>query len=357
MQRTDRPIIDEFLALFWNLDQVFGWAETRDPEIVRAAALPRYNPPKPTLHIQVRTIHTATALLRDGRDVGGELWAASGWSPKIEPFDPPPILKRYAETTGRPAYRSYWYKDKRVEEPFDAKLQKLVDACRLATEEDRAMVVELIQDLERGNLTGLEEARLKKLPIGLRADLVTWLREPKVQGPPNVYTREPFPTLKYLESLFRTGRLKAVAQVPGEPHTVEISIADWSGLMIGVGGRNQRMSVWREGHFQTIGEGDFENVRVARAEVLREFPSERPASPVAEPQETTDETIRTLIREAAAARGGFVSQEIGAKIVRARFSRVGRDRARELVKQVTHNEKRGPKGPRRKEADNSADLD
>ena len=105
--------------------------------------------------------------------------------------------------------------------------------------------------------------------------------------------------------------------------------------MIGVGGRNQRMSVWREGHFQTIGEGDFENVRVARAEVLREFPSERPASPVAEPQETTDETIRTLICEAAAARGGFVSQEIGAKIVRARFSRVGRDRARELVKQVT----------------------
>ena len=39
---------------------------------------------------------------------------------------------------------------------------------------------------------------------------------------------------------------------------------------------NDRMSVWREGHFRTDGGGDFENVWVARDEVLREFPAERP---------------------------------------------------------------------------------
>jgi hypothetical protein len=29
--------MDGFLDLFWNLDQIRGWAETRDSELVRAA--------------------------------------------------------------------------------------------------------------------------------------------------------------------------------------------------------------------------------------------------------------------------------------------------------------------------------
>jgi hypothetical protein len=61
-----------------------------------------------------------------------------------------------------------------------------------------------------------------------------------------------------------------------------------------------------------------------------------------------------VIREAVGANGGFLSQDAGAEIVRMRFPDIGRDRARDLVKQVTGNDKRGPKGPRRNSAINSA---
>ena len=75
--------LNALLAPFWNLDQVFGWAETRDPEILRAAALSRYNTPKDTVSIAMRSTQAATTSMYDGRDIGGELWAASGWKPKI----------------------------------------------------------------------------------------------------------------------------------------------------------------------------------------------------------------------------------------------------------------------------------
>jgi hypothetical protein len=120
--------VDEFLSPFWNLDQVFGWAETRDPEIVCAAALPRYNPPPNILHIAIRGTQAATASMVDGRDIGGELWAASGWTPKIGPFDPPQMLARHAEKRDVQAFRLYRYKDLRIDEPFDALRQKFVDA-------------------------------------------------------------------------------------------------------------------------------------------------------------------------------------------------------------------------------------
>jgi hypothetical protein len=346
--------LNAFLAPFWNLDQVFGWADTRDPELVRAAALPRYNRPHATLHIAIRSTQSATASMFYGRDIGGELWAASGWKPKIHPFEPPPILARRAEKRGVPAFRLYRYKDLLVDEPFDAKRQQFVDAWKFAAEADRAATAEILRDLERGDISGFDLARLETLPTKLRDDLLAWLLEPETQGPPNVCVREPFPTLKYLEYLFQTGRLTATAQVPGDPRSVQISKLDWSGLKIGVGGHYDRMSVWREGHFRTDGEGDFENVRVGRDEVLREFPAERPEPLIVGPHEANDEEIRAVIREAAAAKGGFLSQDAGAEIVRTRFPQVGRDRARDLVKQVTGNEKRGPKGPRRNSAINSA---
>src|SRR5271170_7577566 len=344
--------MDEFLAPFWNLDQVFGWAETRDPEMVRAAALPRYGAPKSTMHIQVRSTHTAP--LKDGRDVDGELWAASGWIPQIRRFDPPALIARHAENLGRPVYQGYLHKDLRVEEPFDAKRQKLVDTWRLAPEADREEVAIIIRELNTGEISRLDMARLQKLSARLRRDLLDLLSGPEVQGPPRVYLREPFPTLKYLEFLFQTGRLTATAQIPGYPLSVQISTADWSGLKIGVGGQHDRMSVWRAGQFKTAGEGDFENVRVARDEVLRGFPAERTEPQTAAPDEANDDEIRAVIREAVAANGGFLSQDAGAEIVRMRFPEVRRDRARDLVKQVTGNEKRGPQGPRRNSANNSA---
>ena len=213
----------------------------------------------------------------------------------------------------------------------------------------------VLRDLEQGDISGFDLARLETLPTKLRDDLLAWLLEPEAQGPPNVSVREPFPTLKYLEYLFQTGRLTATAQVPGDPRSVQISKLDWSGLKIGVGGGNDRMSVWREGHFRTDGGGDFENVRVARDEVLREFPAERPEPAPAASREATDDEVREVICEAVAANGGFLSQNAGAEIVRRRFPQVPRDCVRGLVKQVTGNDKRGPKGPRRNSAGKSAE--
>ncbi len=103
--------MDAFLEPFWNLDQIRGWAETRDPEIIREAAWPRYGQPMKTPEIAIRTTHMATAILRDGRDIDGELWAASGWAPKIKAFEPLPMVQDYAERHGRPAYLAYRYKD------------------------------------------------------------------------------------------------------------------------------------------------------------------------------------------------------------------------------------------------------
>lgn len=296
--------MDEFLSPFWNLDQVFGWADTRDPELVRAAALPRYN-----RHIAIRSTQSATASMFYGRDIGGELWAASGWKPKIHPFEPPPILARRAEKRDVPAFHLYRYKDLLVDEPFDAKRQQFVDAWKFAAEADRAATAEILRDLEQGDISGFDLARLETLPTKLRDDLLAWLLEPEAQGPPNVSVREPFPTLKYLEYLFQTGRLTATAQVPGDPRSVQISKLDWSGLKIGVGGGNDRMLVWREGHFRTDGEGDLENLRLARDEVLREFPAERPEARAAEPHEANDDEIRAVIREAVSAKGDSIGRE------------------------------------------------
>lgn len=102
--------MDPFFENYWNLDQIRGWAETRDPEIVREAALPRYGRPKKTLEIMVRVTHSATVLLHDDRDVDGELWAASGWPPKTQKFEPTPFAQVYADKHGVPAYQVPLYK-------------------------------------------------------------------------------------------------------------------------------------------------------------------------------------------------------------------------------------------------------
>jgi hypothetical protein len=92
--------MDGFLDLFWNLDQISGWAETRDPELVRAAALPKYGMPKKTLEISVRSTHTAADIRRSGRDVDAELWAASGWPPPESRFTVPRSSPRMPKNTG-----------------------------------------------------------------------------------------------------------------------------------------------------------------------------------------------------------------------------------------------------------------
>ena len=83
------------------------------------------------------------------------------------------------------------------------------------------------------------------------------------EGKIRTVQRNEFPTLRYLECLFRLGRLVASGNLPGDPRAQAISTMDWAGLHIAVGGDAKRLSVWRAGKVCNKGEGDFENVRGA----------------------------------------------------------------------------------------------
>jgi hypothetical protein len=157
-----------------------------------------------------------------------------------------------------------------------------------------------------------------------------------------------FPTVQYLEHLFRTGVLKATANLPGDPRAYEMSRADWVGLEIACGGDLQRLGVWRSGKVSVAGEGDFENVRVEREAILKAFPAAAPCLPTFAQSSPTENDVRALIRREMEKNGGYISQEKGAQIVRADFPGFPKKRAMALVKELTGNEKRGPRGPRMK---------
>jgi hypothetical protein len=72
------------------------------------------------------------------------------------------------------------------------------------------------------------------------------------------------------------------------------------------------------------------------------------------PIAATDDEARAVIRQALNDSGGFVSQEKGAEIVRDAIPGFPKKRAMRLVKELTGNDKPGPKGPRRNHADNRA---
>ena len=146
--------------------------------------------------------------------------------------------------------------------------------------------------------------------------------------------------------MLRSGQLEAAGNRPNNPEAIKITPVDWGGLQIAVGGDQERLSVWMRGQIRTNGRGDFENVCVARDQILREFPAESPAAADVQPTAATDDDIREVIRAASEKNGGFIAQSAGAELVRQHFPEVTRDRARELVKQVTLNDKPGPKGSR-----------
>jgi hypothetical protein len=161
------------------------------------------------------------------------------------------------------------------------------------------------------------------------------------------------PIEDYLLHLFLTERLSAEANLPDNPNGRALTKADWRGIKIAAGGDMQRLSVWRTGYVSKSGGGDFENARVEREAVLREFPEGPPlAQSLSIP--ATDDAARAVIREALADSGGFVGQEKGAEIVRLKIPGFPKKRAMQLVKELTGNEKPGPKGPRKNRAANRA---
>ena len=67
---------------------------------------------RPRERVKITKDCCATAILREGRDIDGELWAASGRTPKITRFDRPPAIRELAEKRGGPA--AYRYNDLQV---------------------------------------------------------------------------------------------------------------------------------------------------------------------------------------------------------------------------------------------------
>ena len=171
---------------------------------------------------------------------------------------------------------------------------------------------------------------------------------PDVQGPPRHIVREQFPTARFMEHLFRTGKLNVIGNRPGNPTAERISKESFSGLEIATGGKAQRLSVWllRTDHDQD--EGVFANVCVAREEVLKKFPAEPQLGKYDEPKPISDNEVRRVIRDAMRESGGFIGQKNGAEIVRKKFPGFKIKRAMALVKELTGNTVPGPKGPRKK---------
>jgi hypothetical protein len=312
------------------------------------AAIPKEGKPKLGSQIASFCFHAAAALARNGRDVGAELWAASGWTPPSQIFAPPPMAQEIADEIGFPIYLGLFNKDIQIRLPKRAHADALLALWAEAPDFERALLVDLARAYSKNEDGFRSDPRLEQLSPELRNVAIDYFLSPEPHGPPHVFIRGTFPTNRYLERLFRTGALTATANLPGEPKAYELSKADWAGLEIACGGDLQRLGVWRTGKVGATGEGVFENVRVARDAVLTAFPADPPPPPKPTPIQATDEDARRVIRDAMASSGGFIPQKEGARIVRKVFPDFNFTRAMELTRELTGNRKPGPRGPRRK---------
>jgi hypothetical protein len=93
----------------------------------------------------------------------------------------------------------------------------------------------------------------------------------------------------------------------------------------------------------------YSDVYVVPEEVLTLYPRsdlQRPQTDLEPSRGASDDDVRQILREAIAENGGYITQRRGAEIVRSQFPDFRRHRAMELVKELTQNTKRGPRGPR-----------
>jgi hypothetical protein len=294
--------LDEFLQSFWNLEQVRAWAETRDPELVRFAAIPKVGRPRHSFEIVARCIQAATTSAKSGRDVGAELWNGSGWTPPSERFTTPPMAQNLADEIGFPAYLAIFNKDVQIRYPKRPHTDALLALWIAAPESEGSLMNELERAYSKSTGGFISDPRLARLSPELRRVAIDYFSAPEAHGPPYVFIQGTFPTIRYLEHLFRTGALSATANLPGEPKAYELTKADWAGLEIACGGDSKRLGVWRIGKVSVAGGGDFENVRVDRELVLSVFPAEAgvprvvPSDSSLRPRVTAPQAKPTLVQ-------------------------------------------------------------
>jgi hypothetical protein len=336
--------MDPFLDPYWNLDQICGWARTREPEVVRFAADGRRNTPgRTSLSIDVRAAHAVERAKQAGRDVNLELWNASGWPQPQSVYAAPAAIEQLSQELGVPVFRLYRDASIEVEFPQCGPTEAFLDAYASASEFEQQILISIFRAARPSEeSTWLEGPAYWALSPQTQQLLAGYVNRAEVHGPYRVRRHAPFPIEDYLLRLFRQGALTAYANHPDDPFARVLTPADWGGLEIAIGGEHRRLSVWAIGHVGKATRGGFENVRVAREAVLSQFPVEPPANE----GPASNDAARAVIRDALSLSGGFISQEKGAEIVRRKFPGFPKMRARQLVKELTGNDKPGPKGPR-----------
>lgn len=326
--------MDGFKEPFWSLDQLRDWALFRDRDLMNVAGTARTQPD--IYHCAY--VNAVIKNRKERRDIQHELWIASG-------FD-------------RTRFRGTRDEFPRSQE-------------QRALERKRLTLSRLDQLLLRGALgmrEGDEEegsAAIERISSAEVRELVKIVRSsPEIQGPFRRVDYFHFPIEKYLLCLFRSGHLAASGNVPNEPRAMKILPEDWAALEIAASEDTRRLGVWRIGRTPTRsnnplrkglypGNGDIENVRIGRKQILAIFPENTPTRDGAT-IEVSDDAALAVIRAAMDANGGFIGQEKGAEIVRNVFPDFSRDRARKLVRDLTGNTTPGPKRPRKNRADDRA---
>ena len=320
-----------FDELWWDHDQVVAWAETREREALEYAAFGFGGLRLPPSTQKIADWIRETASRTRTSDINAQLWAASNWPPLIE---------------GRSTRANSF--EETLASPELPEAEALVAAYSLAEENDR-LFLSLIFDgptlFENEQDIPSSHPTMAHLSPEMRELVRAYCTRSERRSSQGSRLLEKFPTAKFVLRLLREGRLTARGHLPGEPLAQELSSDDWASLEIEAGGLHNRLCVWRALPPATDRNGDIEKVLVRRAEVLREFPHAPPPREVSS-QEASDDDARHVIQEALSRNGGFLSQKEGAAIVRAKFLGFNKEQAMKLVKELTGNTKRGPRGPR-----------
>jgi hypothetical protein len=142
-----------------------------------------------------------------------------------------------------------------------------------------------------------------------------------------------------LWSMLLTGKISAngLRKLTGRRQL--IPAFEWNDLDFLSGSGSTLVTKGGEGYTSTL---------IARAELLAHF-NGAPISLV-ERAPPTDDEVRSILRQALKENGGYLSQDQGATIVRAKFPTFNKKQAMALTKELTGNEKPGPKGPRKNRA-------
>jgi hypothetical protein len=143
------------------------------------------------------------------------------------------------------------------------------------------------------------------------------------------------------------GRVKADGLNARSNERAVINNLQWPDLRLFAHDEADRVNGWRK-------------VRFTRENILALWPEDRHAhEPSAEERPPPHPMMRAemkaraldITKHAAALNGGFISQAEGAALIIKQYPDFGRDRARKIVRDVTGNTTRGPRGPRNNSAE------